>query len=147
MRILTDLRCGRKSMNRRTDRENLMKLVYEMHMNQDFSMQRYEKYCDQYIKGIPDQYFKTTSTTIIDNIGQIDETIEKNSTNWKISRMSAVDLAILRVASAEILFESGVPIEVSINEAVELAKKYGTEKSPGFINGLLGSLVREHEET
>ena len=133
-------------MNRRHDRENLMKLVYEMHMNHDFSIQRYEKFCEQYVQGTPDRYFQSVSGMIIDNIEEIDETIEKNSTNWKISRMSAVDLAILRVSAAEILYNSGVPLEVSINEAVELAKKYGTEKSPGFINGLLGSLVRADEK-
>ena len=56
-----------------------------------------------------------------------------------------IDLAILRVAAAEILFEEETPDSVAANEAVELAKKYGTEKSPGFINGLLGSLVKENE--
>ena len=132
-------------MNRRLDRENLMKLVYEMHMNRDFSQYRYEKFCEQYVKGAPDQYFQNMSKTIIANVTAIDEAVERNSTNWKISRMSAVDLSILRVAAAEILYNSGVPLEVAINEAVELAKKYGTEKSPGFVNGLLGSLVREHE--
>ncbi len=132
-------------MNRRLDRENLMKLVYEMHMNRDFSQHRYEKFCEQYVKGVPDQYFQNMSKTIIANVTAIDEAVERNSTNWKISRMSAVDLSILRVAAAEILYNSGVPLEVAINEAVELAKKYGTEKSPGFVNGLLGSLVREHE--
>ncbi|MBR2736251.1 MAG: transcription antitermination factor NusB [Firmicutes bacterium] len=131
-------------MNRRADRENLVKMVYEMHMNSDFSLLRYEKYCEQYLEGEPDAYFELTSRTIIANRQMIDEAIERNSTNWKISRMPAVDLAILRVAAAEILYESDVPDEVSINEAVELAKKYGIEKSPGFINGLLGSMVREH---
>ena len=131
-------------MNRRTGREHLMKLVYEMHMNRDFSMLRYEQFCEQYMDEEPDQYFESTARTIIANRPLIDEAIERNSTNWKINRMSAVDLAILRIAAAELLYDSDVPQVVSINEAVELAKKYGTEKSPGFINGLLGSLVREH---
>ena len=121
-----------------------MKLVYEMHMNRDFSMLRYEQFCEQYMDEEPDQYFESTARTIIANRPLIDEAIERNSTNWKINRMSAVDLAILRIAAAELLYDSDVPQVVSINEAVELAKKYGTEKSPGFINGLLGSLVREH---
>ena len=132
-------------MNRRLDRENLMKLVYEMHMNDDFSISRYERYCEQYLEEKPDRYLDETARTVVYNIAVIDEAIERNSTNWKIGRMSAVDLAILRVAAAELLYESDVPKEVAINEAVEMAKKYGTEKSPGFINGLLGSLVKNHE--
>lgn len=122
-----------------------MKLIYEMHMNQDFSILRYEKFCEQYLEEEPDQYLDSTIRTVIFNRQVIDEKIEKHSRNWKISRMSAVDLAILRIAAAEIMYESDVPQEVSINEAVELAKKYGTEKSAGFINGILGGLVRDHE--
>ena len=133
-------------MKRRTERENLMKLVYEMHINQDFSIARYEKFCEQYLKEKPDRYMESTIQTVISNQSVIDEMIEKNSRNWKISRMSVVDLAILRISAAEILYESDVPQEVSINEAVELAKKYGTEKSPGFINGILGNLVKENEK-
>ncbi len=133
-------------MNRRTERENLMKLVYEMHMNHDFSMLAYESFCEQYLEETPSPYFKTVLETIIANRPFLDEAIERNSKNWKLNRMSAVDLSILRIAAAEILYDSGVPEEVAINEAVELAKKYGTEKSPGFINGLLGSLVRENAE-
>ena len=129
-------------MNRRQDRENLMKLVYEMHMNHDFSVQRYEIFCEQYVQGSPDRYFQTTSRMIIDNIEEIDSYISRNSTNWKLSRMSAVDLAILRVAAAEILYKSGVPLEVSINEAVELAKKYEEPETVPFINGILGSFSR-----
>ena len=132
-------------MSRRLSRENLMKLVYEMHMNRDFSMHRYDRFCEQYVKGKPDEYFRFMSETIVANVASIDQKIEQNSTNWKISRMAAVDLSILRVSVAEILYDSGVPLEVSINEAVELARKFGTEKSPGFVNGLLRSLVREHE--
>ena len=133
-------------MNRRTERENLMKLVYEMHMNHDFSMLAYESFCEQYLEETPGPYFKTVLEIIIANRPFLDEAIERNSKNWKLNRMSAVDLSILRIAAAEILYDSGVPEEVAINEAVELAKKYGTEKSPGFINGLLGSLVRENAE-
>lgn len=123
-----------------------MKLIYEMHMNQDFSLLRYEQFCEQYLEEEPDPYLDSTVRTVISNTPIIDETIEKYSKNWKVSRMSAVDLAILRISVAELLYESDVPQEVSINEAVELAKKYGTEKSAGFINGILGSLVRDHEK-
>lgn len=57
--------------------------------------------------------------------------------------MAAVDLAILRVAAAEILYVEDIPAQVSINEAVNMAKKYSTGKSSGFINGLLGGMVKD----
>ena len=73
---------------------------------------------------------------------EIDQKIEAASRRWKVSRMPRVDRNILRVAAFEMLFSQGrVPPKVAINEAVELAKRYGGEESPGFINGVLDSLL------
>lgn len=80
---------------------------------------------------------------IQDNEKKIDETIEKYLSNWKLNRLAKVDLAILRLATYEILFEENIPNKVSINEAVELAKKYGEDKSPAFINAVLDKIVKE----
>ena len=73
----------------------------------------------------------------------IDESIEKYSINWKLERMARTDLAILREAATEIKYIDDVPAAVTINEAVELAKLYGTENSPKFINALLGKIASE----
>lgn len=132
-------------MGRKAERENLMKLVYEMQMNNDFSRSMVDSFSEQFADEEPDNYFRKTADTIIANLVQIDNSIEKHSVRWKKERMPAVDLAVLRVAAAEIMYDDSIPPEVSVNEAVELAKKYGTEKSPGFINGLLGGLVKEYE--
>ncbi len=73
----------------------------------------------------------------------IDEIISNYSEGWALARMPAVDRNILRMALAEMLYESQVPVGVSIDEAVELAKEYGTEDSGKFINGILGAVARE----
>ncbi|CEQ24169.1 transcription antitermination factor NusB [Paeniclostridium sordellii] len=77
------------------------------------------------------------------NKSTIDELISKYAKNWTINRMAKVDLAILRLAVCEILYVPNMPTKVSINEAIELAKLYCDDKSPKFINGILGSVVNE----
>ena len=76
------------------------------------------------------------------NLAEIDEIIASAAVGWSVSRMSRVDLSILRNAVYEIRFSSGVPVAVAINEAVELAKVYCDERSPKFINGVLGKVAR-----
>ena len=78
---------------------------------------------------------------IITNVTEIDEKINEVSDNWKTSRMTKVDLTIIRLAAYEILFDEDVPNKVAINEAVELAKMYGTDKSKAFVNGVLSRFV------
>ena len=67
----------------------------------------------------------------------IDRRIEEQSKNWSIARISRVDLNILRIALFELLYRSDIPKNVTINEAIEVAKKFGTEESPAFVNGIL----------
>ncbi len=78
--------------------------------------------------------------------GEIDGRISKLSKGWNINRISRVSLAILRVAAYEMLFDSDIPVSVSINEAVNLCKVYAGEDDYIFVNGILGSLAREIEE-
>ena len=72
---------------------------------------------------------------VIDYKTQIDDIIERFSNNWKISRMSGVDRNIMRIAVYEMLFRRDIPPKVSINEAIDVGKKFGTEESGAFING------------
>ena len=74
---------------------------------------------------------------------KIDQLIEQYSTDWKLDRMAAVDRNLLRLAIYEILYMPDIPSAVSINEAVELAKIYGSDESAKFVNGILGNLVRQ----
>ena len=81
---------------------------------------------------------------VIDNMEAIDDKISQNLKGWSVGRISKTALAILRLAAYEILYLDSVPDGVAVNEAVELAKKYTIDES-GFVNGILGSLVRAKE--
>lgn len=92
------------------------------------------------------KYSKELVESFNANKESIDSLINKYAKNWTINRMAKVDLAILRLAICEILYMSEMPTKVSINEAIELSKLYCDDKSPKFINGILGSIVSETSE-
>lgn len=81
---------------------------------------------------------------VAENLEKLDDEIKSYSTNWALDRMSRVDLAILRLAAFELLYSQDVPLNVVINEAVELGKRFGTDESPAFINGVLDHLAQQH---
>lgn len=87
------------------------------------------------------EYIRTKYAAIAEKVEMIDEKINASVTGWKTSRMGKVDLTIFRLAVYEIEWDEEVPQGVAINEAVELAKRYGGEESPSFINGVLGKIV------
>ena len=87
------------------------------------------------------EYIRTKYAAIAEKVEMIDEKINASVTGWKTYRMGKVDLTILRLAVYEIEWDEEVPQGVAINEAVELAKRYGGEESPSFINGVLGKIV------
>ena len=94
---------------------------------------------------IDKNYMATICENVKENKEQIDELINKYAKNWSVSRMPKVDLSILRLAICELIFIDEIPNKVSINEAIELAKLYCDDKSPKFINGILGSVSNELE--
>jgi N utilization substance protein B len=87
------------------------------------------------------KYISEKSNKIIEKIEEIDGMINKQTKGWTTSRMGKVDLAILRLAVYEIVFDEDVPTGVAINEAVEIAKKFGQEESSGFVNGILAKFA------
>ena len=93
---------------------------------------------------------KKFADTIIQGVNEhlkeIDELLSKASSNWRIDRMAAVDRSILRLATYELIYESDIPMRVTINEAVELAKIYGTGESKGFINGVLDKIANDNSQ-
>lgn len=129
-------------MSRKVARESTMKLLYEMEMNKEFSEEKIEDFLSykDYTKNEVD-YIKDIAENFIEKKDKIDELIDKNVKNWSLDRLSKVDLSILRIAVYEIYYRADIPKEVSINEAVEIAKKYSTDESSKFINGILGGLV------
>ncbi|MDW7667519.1 MAG: transcription antitermination factor NusB [Bacillota bacterium] len=130
-------------MNRKLTREELMKLFYEMDMNEDFTIERANKYLSsiENLK-IDIKYFKNNSKNFIENYKEIDNLINQYSSDWKINRIAKIDIAIMRLAITEMRYDEGIPVSVSINEAIELCKKYSSEDSHKFINGILGNINR-----
>lgn len=84
---------------------------------------------------------------VLKHSDEIDSLIKGHSEGWVLERMPVVDRNIIRLGIYEILFEDEIPVSVSINEAVELAKTYGTRESGKFINGILGRIAQEREVT
>ncbi len=125
-------------------RELVMKLIFQMEAQNDYSPYIRDKFYKEYAEGESQKkYMNGLLNSIIENRDVIDSTIDKYSTNWEISRMAKVDLAITRLAVAEIMILEDVPDSVAINEAVNIAKKYSTEESSKFINGILGKIEKD----
>lgn len=143
-------------MSRRAIREAVFKLLYISGFYPEEEMEKQQ-----------DIYFDGVGSDVCENLGgqmpsdedtktiherfervqamtpKIDALLDQASVGWKVSRMSRVDLAILRLAVYETLFDESIPVKVAINEAVEIARKYGGEDSRAFVNGILGKIVRD----
>ncbi|MFA6035065.1 MAG: transcription antitermination factor NusB [Myxococcota bacterium] len=89
------------------------------------------------------EYTETLVNGVACNLAAIDQELEKRSINWRMSRMSLVDRNILRLAAYEMLFGEDVPGKVSIDEAIELAKRFGSEDSRAFVNGILDGVFTD----
>ena len=134
------------NMNRSEIREEAFKLIYSLEIQKKEPL---EEQIELYIEAneITNknavEYIKDTALGIEQNREEIVQKIEKNlKSEWKIDRISKVDLAILKLAIYEIKYKD-IPFKVVINEAVELAKKYGEDSSKNFVNGILASIVKE----
>lgn len=130
-------------MNRIKLRENTFKLLYcnEFHKPEEMPKQ-YELFWDNldYIKEEDRDYISGRVNNIAERINEIDSRINKVAVGWTTDRMSKVDLTILRLAYYEMKIDEEIPEKVAVDQAVELAKKYGSEESAAFINGILAKL-------
>lgn len=131
-------------MKRSEIRENIFKLVFcgEFHTGEELEGQ-----LDAYFEELQDiaeeeqTYMKQKVRGICGKISEIDAKINEVAKGWKTERMGKAELAILRLAVYEMLYDEDVPVKVAINEAVELAKRFGGDESPAFVNGILAKLV------
>ena len=133
-------------MSRKDARDNAFKCVYEYEFNKEKSIEEILNSCyeENEVNDSEKEYIDEVVSGVIKNIEKIDENILKHLKNWSMSRIAKIDLAILRVAIYEICYMSDViPFKVSINEAVELAKKYGNPDSKSFVNGLLAKVIED----
>ncbi len=132
-----------KNMKRKETREEAVKIAYSMDVNKEFNVINIPEFLEHFeLEEMDVDYLNKTISDMIDNMEEIDKYITDNSKDWKITRIAKVDLAVLRVALSEILYNETIPESVSINEAVEISKKFSNEDSHKFINGILGTVVR-----
>ena len=132
-------------MKREDIREKTMQLVYQMDITGDFNVADLS-IVEESVRAAGKKQAVETLMAVQDHHEDIDSLINKNLDNWTLERLAKTDLAILRTAVAEMLYVDSIPVSVSINEAVDLAKKYGDERSYAFINSILGKISRSLEK-
>lgn len=131
-------------MTRRDAREQAFHLVFQLQYTDDPVDQLLEdaSLCrDEAI----DEYAAQVARAVQEHFLEIDAVISRHSAKWKISRLPKVTVAILRLAVCELDYMKDVPVGAVINEAVELAKKYGGDEDPSYVNGVLGGYVRSRQ--
>ena len=127
--------------NRRKARELAMQALFYIDMRKDNPSKMLDFYCRCFnpSKNVLPFFLKLVEG-VIEARPEIDAIIESYSSNWKVSRMSCVDRNVMRIAVFELISCSEIPSKVSINEAIDIGKKFGTEESGAFINGILDSI-------
>lgn len=132
-------------MNRRELREQIFKLLFRIEFNKLDEMPEQEKLFFESEDNASEEeditYITQKYEKVVEKIEEIDERINEEAECWTTDRMGKVDLTIIRLAIYEILYDEDIPTGVAINEAVELAKKYGQDGSKAFINGILAKFA------
>lgn len=132
-------------MTRRELRENTFKMLFRKDFHETLELEeQFAFFADSFENPLEEKdraYIHDRVEEIFSRIEEIDHAIDEISKGWKISRMSKVDLTIMRLAYYEMKMDEDIPVSVAINEAVELAKKFGGDDSPSFVNGILAKLA------
>ena len=130
-------------MNRKQQREAVFGLLFESDFRRDETPEEvYDTWCEQ--NGEPEgTYVKNAFFGVCENLAEVDAAIERHANGWKISRMTRLSRAVIRLCVYEMIYVKDIPNAVAINEAIELSKKYDDEKARSFVNGVLGSIKNE----
>ena len=132
-------------MNRQEAREFMMTVLFQMDAQNDFDVDNIDHYFDGKKLGRNKEYCQEIHSLACNKIQEVDDLISKFSKKWSIKRTPKADLAILRLAVIEIKYMDEIHSSVAINEAVELAKKYGEDNSSSYINGILSSVEKDKD--
>lgn len=135
-------------MNRSELREHVFKMLFQIEFNNTSDMNENMKFYFESLGEVADkdkEYIQKKYEGVAARLDEIDKLLNDTAKGWKTSRMNKVDLAILRLAVYEMLWDEDVPNGVAINEAVELAKKFGGDHSASFVNGVLGKLAKQEQ--
>lgn len=131
-------------MTRREIREHLFCMLFRKEFHEPSELdEQIEFYFESLERATTEdqKYLVDRFNQITDKLGEIDAILAEATSGWKLSRMGKVDLNIMRLATFEIKFDEEVPMKVAINEAVELAKKFGGDSSASFVNGVLAKVI------
>lgn len=132
-------------MTRRELREHIFRILFTRDFDSNDAREQADLYLND-VDGLTQEeadYIRSKTVRIWQMIPELDEMIGAESVGWTVERMGTVDRTLLRLALYEMKYEDDVPAGVAINEAVELAKKYGTDSSYSFVNGILAKLAKE----
>jgi len=129
---------------RRRSREAAIKIIYQREMS-GYDIEECIKLYWENLSDVEDikEFANYLARGVMANLDKIDALISSVSNNWAINRMHKVDLSILRLAVFEMLFSSDIPLTVSINEAIELAKKFSSDDAKSFVNGILAKIASD----
>ena len=127
-------------MNRTKAREFAFILLFEYKFQPDEIETILQDFIAEYNPAQQEEYIRRVVQGVVSNLGEIDKKIDEVSTEWKAERISCVSLAVLRLATYEVMFCEDIPSVVAVNEAVSLAKKYDGEEAAPFVNGILGKI-------
>lgn len=128
-------------------REHIFKMLYQVEFYEtDGARASLQIYLDDLERATEDDrtYMQGKYEAVVGRLPEIDGLLNENAQGWKTRRMNKVDLAILRLAVYEMTWDDDIPTKVAINEAVELAKRFGGEDSSSFVNGVLGKVARDN---
>ena len=128
-------------MTRSQAREEAFILIFEKAFNDD-TVENILEVATETRDLTPNEYIKTVFAGVYEKLSEIDDIISQSSIGWSIKRISKTALCVLRLAIFEIKFMDGIPVAVSINEAVELCKKYATADDASFVNGILSTVAK-----
>ena len=129
---------------RRKSRESALQFLYQWDVEQPDDQKGSARFREHFLsKGEKDPFLEQIIKGVLEHCQEIDRLIERYSENWRLSRISPIDRTILRMAIFELLFCEDIPPKVTLNEAVDLGKRYGSEHSGSFINGILDRILNE----
>ena len=128
-------------MTRKQEREEAFILIFEKQFN-DSPVEDILNLAVEVRDIKPDEYIKNTFFGVYSNIGDIDRIISDNAVGWSINRLSKTALAVLRLSIYEMIYNDEIPTAVSINEAVEILKKYATKQDASYVNGILSTVSK-----
>ena len=131
-------------MSRRELREQIFKMLFRIEFHEGMEMEEQMQLFleeEEEISKEDSEYIRNKYENIVEHLEEIDASVNEKAKGWKTSRMAKAELSLIRLAVYEIQYDDDIPAGVAINEAVELAKKYGADSSPAFINGVLAKFV------